>query len=122
MKKYTKLNIRNRKNPTTKKVAAFKMKLKKGDTVMVVSGKDKGKKGAIVRVFPMTGKVLIDGVSVAKRHRGPKRAREVGQIIEVSRPINASNVMLMDPKSGKPTRVGRKDGKRVAKKSDTVLG
>lgn len=121
MKKYTKLNIRNRKNPTTKKVVAFKMKLKKGDSVMVISGKDKGKKGTIVRVFPATGQVLIDGVSVAKRHRGPKRSGQVGQIIEVSRPINASNVMLMDPKAGKPTRVGRKDGKRVAKKSDTVL-
>lgn len=121
MRKYTKLNIRNRKNPTTKKVAAFKMKLKKGDSVMVISGKDKGKKGEIIRVFPMTGKVLIDGVSIAKRHRGPKRSREVGQIVEVSRPVNASNVMLMDPKAGKPTRVGRRDGKRVAKKSDTVL-
>lgn len=125
MKKYTKLNIRNAKYPLARKVAAVKMKLKKGDSVIVVSGKDKGKKGEIVRAFPALGKVLIDGVGIAKRHKGGKRAGQSGHVVEIARPVDASNVMLLDPKGGKPTRVGRsKDGNRlvrVAKKSGATL-
>ena len=102
----------------------MKMKLKKGDKVVVVSGKDKGKEGQIAKVFPLTGKIVVEGVAVHKRHT---RARmgQTGRIIEMSLPVDASNVMLVDAKSGKPTRVGRvmKDGKRVrvAKKSGTTL-
>lgn len=102
----------------------MKMKLKKGDKVVVVSGKDKGKQGQVVKVFPVTGKLIVEGVGVHKRHT---RARmgQTGRIVEKSLPIDASNVMLVDAKSGKPTRVGRemKDGKRVrvAKKSGTTL-
>lgn len=103
----------------------MKMKLKKGDTVVVVSGKDKGKQGAIVRVMPLDNKVVIEGVALAKRHlRRATRGQSAG-IVERPRPIDASNVMLLDPKTNKPTRIGRKveDGKlvRVAKKSGTTL-
>lgn len=120
MRKYTKLNIRNRKNPVAKKAKPMKLKLKKGDTVVVVSGKDKGKTGAIERVFPMTGKVLVEGIAIAKRHVGRRRGQS-SHIVEVPRPIDASNVMLSDPKGGKPTRVGREGGVRTAKKSGTKL-
>lgn len=103
----------------------MKMKLKKGDTVTVVSGKDKGKTGEIVRVIPAEGKVVIDGVAVVKRHlRRATRGQSAG-IVERPRAIDASNVMLVDPSEKKPTRVGRKseNGKlvRVAKKSGTTL-
>lgn len=120
MRKYTKLNIRNRKNPVKKAVKVAKMRLKKGDVVIVVSGKDKGKSGAITRVLPLVRKVLIDNVGVVKRHVG-KRGRQSGHIIEAPRPIDVSNVMLKDPKGGKPTRVGRADGARIAKKSGSTL-
>lgn len=100
------------------------MKLKKGDTVKVMTGKDKGKTGTIETAFPSTGKVLIEGVNVVKRHI-KKSGRQSGRIVEAPRPIDASNVMLIDPKDKKPTRVGRKveDGKivRFAKKSGTTL-
>lgn len=102
----------------------MKMKLKKGDTVMVISGKDKGKQGTILRVLPEDGKVVIDGVAITKR---AKRAMggQSGAIIEKPRPIDASNVMFMDPKEKKPTRIGRRveNGKvvRFAKKSDSTL-
>ena len=102
----------------------MKMKLKKGDSVVVMTGKDKGKTGVIETVFPATGKVLIEGVNIAKRHIR-KVGRQSGRIVEAPRPIDASNVMLLDPKDKKPTRVGRKieDGKivRIAKKSGTTL-
>ena len=101
------------------------MKLKKGDTVLVVSGKDKGKQGTILQVMPMDGKVVVDGLGLVKRHVRRRLAGQASGIVERPRPIDASNVMLMDPKEGKPTRIGRKvvDGKvvRFAKKSDTTL-
>jgi large subunit ribosomal protein L24 len=102
----------------------MKMKLKKGDNVMVISGKDKGKTGVIAHAYPLTGKVMIEGVAVYKRSL---RARQgaAGSIIEKPRPIDASNVMFMDPKEKKPTRIGRRveDGKvvRFAKKSSSTL-
>lgn len=102
----------------------MKMKLKKGDTVMVVSGKDKGKQGTIVHAYPLTGKVVVEGIAIFKRSM---RARQgvAGSIIEKPRAIDASNVMFIDPKTKKPTRIGRKvvDGKvvRFAKKSDSTL-
>lgn len=103
----------------------MKMKLKKGDSVVVVSGKDKGKTGTINRVFPDTNQVVIDGVGMVKRHLRKTGPRQSGRIVERPRAIDASNVMLLDPKEKKPTRIGRKmvDGKmvRVAKKSDTTL-
>lgn len=100
------------------------MKLKKGDSVQVISGKDKGKQGTILIVQPSTGKVVVDGIAIMKR---AIRARQgmPGSIVERPRAIDASNVMLIDPKDKKPTRIGRKveDGKivRFAKKSGATL-
>lgn len=98
------------------------MKLKKGDKVVVIAGKSKGEKGTISRVLPEENMVLIDGINLAKKHRRRTRTTGKGQIVEKAMPIHASNVMLADPKDGKPTRVKitrDKEGKRqrVAVKS-----
>jgi len=100
------------------------MKLKKGDNVIVVAGKDKGAKGKLERVFPQTNKVLLSGVNVKKVHRRSKGGK--GQIVERAYPIDASNVMLSDPKTNQPTRIGfgfDKNGQkvRIAKKSGAEL-
>ncbi|KND50004.1 MAG: ribosomal protein L24 [Parcubacteria bacterium C7867-008] len=104
----------------------MKMKLKKGDQVIVVSGKDKGRTGTITRALPATGQVVIDGVALVKRHlKGGRGGQQSGSIVERPRAIDASNVMFLDPKSKKGTRIARtkEDGKmvRVAKKSNTTL-
>ncbi len=98
------------------------MKLKKGDTVIVIAGKDLGKKGEIVRAFPGENMVLIDGVNVVKRHRRRTTAGGKGQIVEKALPIHASNVQLADPKTGKPSRIkitrdAKGNRERVAVKS-----
>ena len=77
----------------------------KGDTVRVVRGDDKGKQGKIIRVFLKTGRVTIEGVNMVKKHRKARKAEEKSQIMEMPAPLHASNVMLLDPKSGKPSRV-----------------
>jgi len=102
------------------------MKLKKGDKVMVIAGKSRGKTGVISRVLPKENAVLIDGLNVVKRHRRPTRAGRKGQIVDVPRPIHASNVQLLDPKTGKPTRIRivrteKGERERVAAKSGEVL-
>jgi large subunit ribosomal protein L24 len=101
------------------------MKLKKGDTVQVITGKDKGKKGTILATFREEGRVLVENVNIAKRHEKQTNKGQTGGVVEVARPIHASNVMLIDPKAKKPTRVGYKevDGKkvRIAKKSGQTL-
>ena len=76
-----------------------------GDTVRVMRGEDKGKEGKVLRVFRKTGRVTVDGVNVVKRHRKARRPEEQSGIIEHPAPIHASNVMLLDPQSGRPTRV-----------------
>jgi large subunit ribosomal protein L24 len=81
------------------------MPVTKGDTVRVVRGDDKGKQGKIIRVLPKTGRVVIEGINIVKRHRKPRRADEPGGIIDFPAPIHHSNVMLLDPKSGEPTRL-----------------
>lgn len=81
------------------------MKLKKGDNVIVIAGKAKGSKGVISRAFPADGMVLIDGVNLVKRHRKPTAQARKGQIVDMPMPIHVSNVMLADPKGGKPTRI-----------------
>ncbi|MBV9159149.1 MAG: 50S ribosomal protein L24 [Candidatus Kaiserbacteria bacterium] len=91
------------------------MKLKKGDNVIVIAGKAKGSKGQIVRALPDENKVVIDGVNLVKRHRKPTAQSRKGQIVDMPMPIHISNVMLADPKGGKPTRVKivrDKEGKR----------
>ena len=101
------------------------MNLKKGDKVIVIAGRDKGKSGVIQKVIPETNRVVVEGVNVRKKHQKPTQANPEGSIVEVYAPIDASNVMLEDPKTKKPTRLGHKivKGKkvRVAKKSGTVL-
>lgn len=84
------------------------MKLKKGDNVIMVAGKDKGKKGKIIASFPKINKVVVDGLNMQKKHQKPRRSGEKGSIIEKPMPVNVSNVMILDPKSGKRTRVGKK--------------
>lgn len=101
------------------------MKLKKGDTVIVVSGKDKGKSGPIVRVLRSENRIVVEGVAMMKRHIRKTSRGQSGRIVERPASIHASNVMLKDPEGGKPTRVGRRveGGKivRVAKKSGKTL-
>ena len=102
------------------------MKIKKGDQVIVITGRDKGKTGEVTKAMPKESKVLISGVNLVKRHTKPTQ-ENAGGIISKEAPIHVSNVALIDPKSGKATRVGikvEKDGSkvRVAKKSGEVIG
>ncbi len=82
------------------------MKIKKGDSIIVTAGKDRGKEGVITRAFPKRDQVLVEGVNVVTRHKKATRRGSQGQIISKSMPIPVSNVALKDPKSGKPVRVG----------------
>jgi len=84
------------------------MKIKKGDTVLVISGKCRGKTGRVLRAFPEERKILVEGVNLIKKHQRPRKADEKGQIIEMPSPIDVSNVKLICPKCGKATRVGYK--------------
>ncbi len=106
-------------------------RIKSGDDVIVVGGKDRGKRGKVLRVEPAKDRVYIEGLNMVKRHQRPRqvagaqRAEQVGGVIEREGPVHVSNVMLVDPKDGKPTRLGTEieDGKRyrVAKRSGTRL-
>ena len=101
------------------------LKIKKGDRVRVLSGKDRGKEGNVTRVVPKTGKVIVDGVNVSKKHQKPTRSTMQGGIIDRDMPLDASNVAVLCPK-GHPTRVGYKfnaDGSktRVCKKCGADL-
>ena len=90
------------------------MKIKKGDTVQVISGKDKGKQGTVSRVMPESNKVIVDGINVVKKHQKASGTNKQGGIIDRDMPLDASNVMLVH--KGKPTRVGFKvldNGKKV---------
>ncbi|MCM3358523.1 MULTISPECIES: 50S ribosomal protein L24 [unclassified Psychrobacillus] len=101
------------------------MHVKKGDKVMVISGKDKGKTGVILTAYPKKDRVLVEGVNIIKKHIKPNQANPQGGIVSQEAAIHVSNVMLIDPKTGEPTRVGYKveDGKkvRVAKKSGEII-
>jgi large subunit ribosomal protein L24 len=77
----------------------------KGDTVRVMRGEDRGKEGKVIRVYPKTGRVTIEGINIAKRHRKQRNPNEQAGIIDFPAPVHASNVMLLDPKKGNPTRV-----------------
>lgn len=103
----------------------LKLKLKKGDKVIVITGKDKGKTGEITKVLVKENKVLVSGINVAKRHTKPSQ-ENAGGIVSKEMPIHISNVAFVDPKTSKPTRLGvkvDKDGHkvRVAKKSGEVV-
>ena len=80
------------------------MPVTRGDTVRVMRGEDKGKEGKVLRVYPKTGRLTVEGINIVKKHRKARRAEEQSGIIEMPAPIHHSNVMLLDPKSGKPTR------------------
>ena len=101
------------------------MHVKKGDKVKVITGKDKGKEGVILAAFPKQDRVLVEGVNIVKKHVKPNQLNPQCGIVSQEAAIHVSNVMLIDPKSGEPTRVGFKieDGKkvRVAKKSGVVI-
>lgn len=101
-----------------------KSSIKKGDLVMVIAGADKGKKGNVVEVIRDKQRVIVEDVNIVKRHRKPVQ-NQPGGIVEMPAAIHISNVQLIDPKSGEPTRIGRKevDGKRVrySKKSGEII-
>ena len=103
-----------------------KLKIKKGDTVVVLTGRDKGKSGSVLRALPTENKVVVQGVNIAKRHQR-QSATASGGIIEKEMPIHVSNVSHIDPKDNKPTRIGfkvLKDGTktRIARRSGEVIG
>lgn len=91
------------------------MDLRKGDKVVVIAGKDKGKTGEIQKVLPRTNRVVVEGVNLRKKHKKPTQNNPEGSIVEVYAPIDASNVMILDPKTKKPVRIGHKivKGKKV---------
>jgi large subunit ribosomal protein L24 len=107
------------------------LRIKAGDEVIVIAGKDRGKRGKVLRADPSRDRVYVEGLNIVKRHQKPQqvagaqRAEQVGGVIEKEGPIHASNVMLVDPKDGKPTRIGIEieDGRRfrIARRSGTRI-
>lgn len=102
-----------------------KLKIKSGDTVVVTTGEFKGSEGKVLRVLPEKNKAIVEGVNTVKKHEKPSAANPQGGIKEKEAPIHISNLALVDPKSGEPTRVGYRseDGKKVrfSKKSNQVI-
>ncbi|HEY1273834.1 MAG TPA: 50S ribosomal protein L24 [Thermoleophilaceae bacterium] len=107
------------------------MRIRRDDMVRVITGKDRGRTGRVLRVDPKNERVYVEGVNVQKRHMKPRtlrdtqRAQELGGIVEKEGPVHVSNVMLLDPQSGEPTRIGisREGGtrKRIAKRSGAEI-
>ena len=101
------------------------MKIKSDDTVLIIAGKDKGKKGKVVNVLPKEGKIIVEGVNIKKKSMRAKKSGEKGQIVEIVAPFNVSNAKLLCPKCKKPVRIGYKvteGGKyRVCKKCKQEL-
>jgi large subunit ribosomal protein L24 len=108
------------------------LKIRRGDTVQVISGKDAGKQGRVLRVEPKKNRLFVEGLNIVKRHQRPRSLKDtqrggaVGGVIEKEGPIHVSNVMIMDPKENRPTRVSierTEDGnrERVAKRSNSKL-
>ena len=111
---------------------ASRMKIRKDDMVKVISGKDRGKTGRVLRTDPSRLRVFVEGVNVQKRHQRPRTLQDTqresqlaGGVIEVEGPLHVSNVQLLDPESGDPTRIGiKREGglrKRIAKRSGTEI-
>lgn len=108
-----------------------RLKVRSGDAVQVIAGKDRGKRGKVLRVDRENERVFVEGLNMVKRHMRPQQVRDgqreqaIGGVIEREGPIHVSNVMVIDPKDGRPTRVGaeREDGKRfrIARRSGTRL-
>jgi large subunit ribosomal protein L24 len=107
------------------------MKIKKNDMVMIVSGNDSGKTGKVLKVFPKTNRVIVEGINIRKKHTKPNQKNPQGGILEKEGSIHASNVMILDPKTNEPTRIGsqiildEKTGKRktarIAKASGEMI-
>ncbi len=101
------------------------MKIKKNDTVKIISGKDKGKTGKVLRAFPTKDQVLVENVNIRKKHQKPTKGGQKGQIIEKAYPLHVSNVAFIDPKTKKVTKIGKKlvKGKsvRTSRKSGAIL-
>lgn len=96
------------------------MKIKKGDTVLIISGKDRGKKGRVLRAFPDKARILVEGINIVKKHQKPKKTGEKGQVVQKPAAVDVSNAKIVCPKCSKPTRIGYKaaEGKktRICKK------
>ena len=105
----------------------IKLKIKKNDTVVILAGISKGKQGKVIKIYPNTNRAIVEGVNMVSKHTKPNAANPQGGIIKQEASINISNLMLVDPKSGQPTRIGRKRDKktgklvRFAKKSGEVI-
>jgi len=109
-----------------RKAERVSMPVTRGDNVRVLRGEDKGKEGKVLRVFTKTGRVTVEGINIVKRHRKARSAEEQSAIIEMPAPVHHSNLMLLDPKSGAPTRVRRRidaDGtkERISAKSGDAI-
>lgn len=106
-------------------MAQVKLKIKKGDQVVVLSGSDKGKKGEVLQVRPKDNKAIVQGINIIKKHTKPSAQNPQGGILETEAPIQISNLAIVDPETGKATRVGfRLEGDkkvRFAKKSGKIL-
>jgi large subunit ribosomal protein L24 len=101
------------------------MKIKSNDRVKIIKGKDRGKEGKVMQAFPQEGKVVVEGLNIMKKHLRSKKGGEKGQILELSAPLRAENVMLICPKCARATRVGYKkdadDNKRFCKKCKELI-
>ena len=101
------------------------MKLKKGDNIIIIAGKDKGKKSKILKVLVEDNKVIVEGANMMKKHQRPRKSGEKGTMINIAMPMHASNIMILDPKEGVATRVGKKKVGdkmvRIAKKSNQEI-
>ena len=106
--------------------SVIRYKVRQGDLVTVIAGKDKGKSGKVISVLPKAGKLLVERINMVKRHSKPTPKNQAGGIIEKEAPLAIAKVMVLDPSTNKPSRIGRKrlaDGKivRVAKKSGEMI-
>ncbi|HSX41554.1 MAG TPA: 50S ribosomal protein L24 [Candidatus Saccharimonadales bacterium] len=91
------------------------MKLRKGDKVIVIAGRDKGKTGEVTQALPKANKLVVSGINIAKRHTKPSQKSPRGGILEITKPIDAAKLMALDPASGKPARIGYKFDKNGGK-------
>ncbi len=114
----------SKKKKANNKRFAPKLHIRRGDRVRVIAGADKGLEGEVLEVFPQKQRAVVDGVNIVKKHRKPM-GDNPGGIIDMPAPVHISNLMLLDPKTGEPTRIGRKevDGKlvRYSKKSGEII-
>ena len=92
------------------------MKVKKGDTILIIAGKDKGRTGKILKSLPKEGGILVEGINLKKKHVRPKREGEKGQVVQIPAVLDVSNVKIICPKCGKATRVGYRTEKDVKKR------